>query len=94
MAVSFACRRRFQWFDSCRSGWLTTDVFVFIKRGAFDGNNGRRGSADPTELTHSVLRLDGQRRAFGDRSAQCIFGKQPDKHGSIVSWFMGGRGQK
>jgi hypothetical protein len=71
---------------------LTTGVFVFIKRGAFDGNNGRRGSADPTELTNSVLRLDGQRRAFGNRSAQSIFGKQPDKHGLIIE-FSGAAGR-
>ena len=67
-------------------------MFVFIKRGAFDGNNGRRGSADPTELTNSVLRLDGQRRAFGNRSAQSIFGKQPDKHGLIIE-FSGAAGR-
>ena len=53
---------------------------VFIKRGALDGNNGRRGSAGPTGLMILIVRLDGQRRAFGDRSARCIFGKQPDRH--------------
>ncbi len=69
-------------FKPCRSGWLTTGGFVFIKRGAFDGNNGRRGSTGPTGLMILIVRLDGHRRAFGDRSARCIFGKQPDKHDS------------
>jgi hypothetical protein len=41
---------------------------VFIKRGAFDGNHGRRGSAGPTGLMILSVRLDGKRRAFGDRS--------------------------
>jgi hypothetical protein len=39
-------------FEARLSGWLTTGVFVFIKRPAFDGNNGRRGSAGPTRITH------------------------------------------
>ncbi len=77
--------RREMKFDPCVSGWLTTGVFVFIKRGAFDGNNGRRGSAGPTGLMILIVRRDGQRRAFGDRSARCIFGKQPDRHGLIVA---------
>jgi len=35
---------------SCLSGWFDNRQIVFIKRGAFDGNNGRRGSAGPTGL--------------------------------------------